>query len=146
MDRRSTLGRSIARWYCDFGGAVLGILPAQESGLWHPDAIERALAHGEKDRVRATYHRGTHWAERVRMAQWWSDHLDQLRAGGAVLKVRFDRAWRAKTVGSVGGASASCKDWEKQQPQVPALAMVPLDQHAMRADIHLTGSLPFGVT
>lgn len=60
-----------------------------ESGLWHPDAIERALAHGEKDRVRAAYHRGTHWAERVRMAQWWSDHLDQLRAGGKVLKVKF---------------------------------------------------------
>ncbi len=60
-----------------------------ESGLWHPDAIERALAHGEKDRVRAAYHRGTHWAERVRMAQWWSDHLDQLRAGGKVLKGRF---------------------------------------------------------
>lgn len=60
-----------------------------ESGLWHPDAIGRALAHGEKDRVRAAYHRGTHWAERVRMAQWWSDHLDQLRAGGKVLKVKF---------------------------------------------------------
>ena len=62
-----------------------------ESGLWHPDAIERALAHGERDRVRAAYHRGTHWAERVRMAQWWSDHLDQLRAGGKVLKVKFRR-------------------------------------------------------
>jgi integrase len=60
-----------------------------ESGLWHPDAIERALAHGEKDRVRAAYHRGTHWAERVRMAQWWSDHLDQLRVGGKVVKVKF---------------------------------------------------------
>jgi integrase len=62
-----------------------------ESGLWHPDAIERALAHGEKDRVRAAYHRGTHWAERVRMAQWWSDHLDQLRMRGKVLKVKFRR-------------------------------------------------------
>lgn len=58
-----------------------------ESGLWHPDAIERALAHGEKDKVRAAYHRGTHWAERVRMAQWWSDHLDQLRIGGKVVKM-----------------------------------------------------------
>jgi len=60
-----------------------------ESGLWHPDAIERALAHGEKDKVRAAYHRGAHWAERVRMAQWWSDYLDQLRVGGAVIKGRF---------------------------------------------------------
>lgn len=60
-----------------------------ESGLWHPDAIERALAHGEKDKVRAAYHRGAHWAERVRMAQWWSDHLDQLKVGGKVVKVGF---------------------------------------------------------
>ncbi|ATY32523.1 tyrosine-type recombinase/integrase [Sphingomonas psychrotolerans] len=60
-----------------------------ESGLWHPDAIERALAHGERDRVRAAYHRGAHWAERVRMAQWWSDYLDQLRVGGKVIKAKF---------------------------------------------------------
>lgn len=60
-----------------------------ESGLWHPDAIERALAHGEKDRVRAAYHRGAHWDERVRMAQWWSDYLDQLRVGGKVIKAKF---------------------------------------------------------
>ncbi len=60
-----------------------------ESGLWHPDAIERALAHGEKDKVRAAYHRGAHWAERVKMAQWWSDYLDQLRVGGEVIKGKF---------------------------------------------------------
>lgn len=51
-----------------------------ESGLWTPDAIERALAHQGKDIVRAIYHRGRHWDERVRMAQWWSDYLDQLRS------------------------------------------------------------------
>lgn len=62
-----------------------------ESGLWHPDAIERALAHGEKDKVRAAYHRGAHWAERVRMAQWWSDYLDQLRVGGKVIKGKFSK-------------------------------------------------------
>jgi integrase len=52
-----------------------------ESGKWHPDAIERALAHGDNDKVRAAYHRGAHWDERVAMAQWWSDHLDALRTG-----------------------------------------------------------------
>lgn len=60
-----------------------------ESGLWHPDAIERALAHGDRDKVRAAYHRGAHRAERVRMAQRRSDHLDQLRAGGKVIKGKF---------------------------------------------------------
>ena len=52
-----------------------------ESGKWNPDAIERALAHGDTDKVRAAYHRGAHWKERVEMAQWWSDYLDQLRKG-----------------------------------------------------------------
>ena len=50
-----------------------------ECGLWSPDAIERALAHRDGNNVRGAYHRGTHWNERVRMAQWWSDHLDELR-------------------------------------------------------------------
>jgi integrase len=53
-----------------------------ESGKWHPDAIERALAHGDSDKIRGAYHRGAHWQERVAMAQWWSDYLDQLREGG----------------------------------------------------------------
>lgn len=50
-----------------------------ESGLWSADAIELALAHDNSSSVRGTYHRGQHWDERVRMAQWWSDHLDELR-------------------------------------------------------------------
>lgn len=56
-----------------------------ESGKWNPDAIERALAHGERDKIRAAYNRAAHWAERVAMAQWWSDYLDVLRRGAQVL-------------------------------------------------------------
>ena len=59
-----------------------------ESGKWHPDAVERALAHKDSDKVRAAYHRGAHWDERVRMAQWWSDHLDTLRKGADVAPIR----------------------------------------------------------
>ncbi len=59
-----------------------------ESGKWHPDAIERALAHGDSDKVRAAYHRGAHWPERVAMGQWWSDHLDALRDGADVIPFR----------------------------------------------------------
>jgi integrase len=50
-----------------------------ESGRWSPDAIERALAHGERDRVRAAYNRAAHMRERAEMMQWWSDYLDKLR-------------------------------------------------------------------
>lgn len=54
--------------------------------LWSADAIERALAHGDDDKVRAAYHRGAHWEERVEMAQWWADYLDHLRSGADILK------------------------------------------------------------
>jgi len=50
-----------------------------ESGLWSQDAIERSLAHQDTNSVRGIYHHGQHWEERVRMAQWWSDYLDELR-------------------------------------------------------------------
>lgn len=55
-----------------------------ECGLWSADAIERGLAHGDSNAIRGIYHRGKHWDERVRMAQWWSDHLDELRPGNKV--------------------------------------------------------------
>ena len=51
-----------------------------ESGKWSPDAIERSLAHADKDAVRGIYNRGRYWDERVAMHQWWSDYLDDLRA------------------------------------------------------------------
>lgn len=54
-----------------------------ESGLWHRDAIERQLAHGETDEVRAAYHRADYLEERRRMLQWWSDHLESLAASTA---------------------------------------------------------------
>lgn len=62
-----------------------------ECGKWNLDAIERALAHGDSDKVRAAYHRGAHWKERVRMAQWWSDYLDKLRAGAEVVPIKTSK-------------------------------------------------------
>jgi integrase len=62
-----------------------------ESGKWSPDAIERALAHKDKDTVRAAYHRGAHWQERVEMAQWWADYLDTLRKGAEIVPITSRR-------------------------------------------------------
>lgn len=59
-----------------------------ESGKWHPDAIERALAHGDSDAVRGIYNRGHYWDDRVKMMTWWSDYLDRLRIGGAVVEFK----------------------------------------------------------
>lgn len=55
-----------------------------ESRKFSADAIERALAHVEVNDVRRAYTRGTYWDERVTMAQWWADYLDQLRKGAVV--------------------------------------------------------------
>lgn len=52
---------------------------ANESKLWHPDAIERAMAHVEKNAVRRAYDRGQHWDERVKMADWWAKLLTEIR-------------------------------------------------------------------
>lgn len=53
-----------------------------ESGKWNPDAIERALAHMVPGIIRRIYNQSAYWAERVEMAQWWSDYLDELRRKG----------------------------------------------------------------
>lgn len=63
-----------------------------ESGKWHPDAIERQLAHVEGNDVRRAYARGEHWEERARMMQFWSDYLERLRLGGNVIRARFRRS------------------------------------------------------
>ena len=52
---------------------------ANESGRWHPDVIERALAHVERNEIRRAYARGAHWDERVKLAQWWAVELDVMK-------------------------------------------------------------------
>ncbi|WP_353642473.1 integrase arm-type DNA-binding domain-containing protein [Mesorhizobium sp. WSM2239] len=59
-----------------------------ECGKWHPDAIERQLAHIENNSVRRAYVRAEHWDERVKMMQWWADYLDKLRNDRAVVRLR----------------------------------------------------------
>lgn len=51
-----------------------------EAGF-NPDAIERQLAHREKNQVRSAYNRGEYLPERRTMMQSWADHLDRLKSG-----------------------------------------------------------------
>ena len=50
-----------------------------EQQAWHPDAIERQLAHAPRNKIRAAYNYAEHLPERRRMMQAWADYLDQLR-------------------------------------------------------------------
>lgn len=51
---------------------------ANEAG-WNADAIERQLAHVERNQVRAAYDRGVRLPERVRLMAWWADYIDALQ-------------------------------------------------------------------
>lgn len=56
---------------------------ANESG-WNADAIERQLAHAERDQVRAAYDRGARLHERIKLMNWWAYYLDHRKVGKAL--------------------------------------------------------------
>lgn len=59
--------------------------------LQYPHAvIERQLAHGERNKVSASYNFAEHLPERRKMMQEWADYLDKLKAGAEV--IQFERA------------------------------------------------------
>ena len=65
-----------------------------ESGMWHPDAIERQLAHQEGNKVRAAYDRSLHMEQRRKMMQWWADHVDSLMIPADVIDLHSERKRR----------------------------------------------------
>jgi hypothetical protein len=56
------------------------------------DAIERLLAHGERDHVRAAYSYAEHLSERRKLMQQWANYVDGLRAGAKVVLIKR-QAW-----------------------------------------------------
>ncbi|MBL8224462.1 MAG: tyrosine-type recombinase/integrase [Chromatiales bacterium] len=54
---------------------------------WNRDAIERQLAHAERNNVRAAYNFAEHLPERRRMMQAWADYLDELRESAQALQM-----------------------------------------------------------
>ncbi len=84
-----------------------------EHSAFSPEVIERALAHGEPDKVRRAYNRAQYWDERVRMMQWWADYLDKLKRGPIVVQ----RPARADGVLGSGGEAAQELPFEAVTPQ-----------------------------
>jgi integrase len=56
---------------------------------WHRDAIERQLAHAERDAVRAVYNYAEHLPERRKMMQHWADYLDAITADNKIVGRRI---------------------------------------------------------
>jgi len=54
---------------------------------WDSDVVERQLAHGDRNKIRASYNFAQHLPERRRMMQAWADYLDGLKDGGKVVPI-----------------------------------------------------------
>ncbi len=54
---------------------------------WNSDAIERQLAHSEKNGVRAAYNYAEYLPERTKMMQAWADYLHGLEKGADVISI-----------------------------------------------------------
>ena len=61
--------------------------------LGYPHAvIEAQLAHAERNKVAAAYNFAQYLPERRKMMQEWSDYLDRLKAGAAVIPLHGEAA------------------------------------------------------
>ena len=56
------------------------------------DVIERQLAHGDRNKIRAAYNRSQYLAERTEMMQWYSDYLAGLKAGADLIFINNIKA------------------------------------------------------
>jgi len=51
------------------------------------DWIEKQLAHGDSNKIRAIYNKAQHLPERTEMMQTWADYLDGLRNGAEIIPI-----------------------------------------------------------
>ena len=59
---------------------------ANEAGK-DPDVIERHLAHVERNKVRAAYHRAQYLPERRELMRWWGERVDAWEHGAKVISL-----------------------------------------------------------
>jgi len=71
--------------------ASVGFLARLNEMGFHPDWIERQLAHDERKKVRAAYNHAQYLPERRRMMQQWADYLDNLAEDRKVIVHHFGR-------------------------------------------------------
>lgn len=55
---------------------------------WNRDAIERQLAHAERNSVRAAYNHAEFMPERKTMMQAWADYLEGIKSGAKIIPIR----------------------------------------------------------
>ncbi len=80
MNRMGYKGKATPHGFRATGSTILN-----ESGLFERDWIELALAHQERDSVRAAYNSALYLSQRRNMLEWWAQYLDNRRAEGMLL-------------------------------------------------------------
>ena len=56
------------------------------------DIIEAALAHKEENAIRGAYNHAEYLETRRKMMNWWSDYLDGVEQGAAIIPIRLNRS------------------------------------------------------
>ena len=79
-NRLGYAGRNTVHGFRTVASTVLN-----ESRKWHPDVIERQLAHQESNKVRSVYNRAEYLDERRNMMEWWSEYIESLIVKGDVI-------------------------------------------------------------
>lgn len=74
-------GRLVAHGLRSLGSTTLN-----EQGF-NPDAIEAALSHSDENEIRRAYNRSDYFEQRVKMMQWWSDHIEQASQGSISMTI-----------------------------------------------------------
>lgn len=58
-------------------------------GGFRADVIERQLAHGDRNKIRAAYNHAQYMTERKEMLQWYADKIDSLKSNASVVVGNF---------------------------------------------------------
>jgi integrase len=74
LKRMGYYGRMTGHGFRSLASTILN-----EQRKYHPDVIERQLAHAGRDEVRAAYNRAEYLLERKKMMQDYADFLDKMR-------------------------------------------------------------------
>ncbi|MFY9288984.1 MAG: site-specific integrase, partial [Alphaproteobacteria bacterium] len=88
LRRMGYAGRMTGHGYRALASTILN-----ESRKYHPDIIEKQLAHADRNEVRAAYNRADYLLERKKMMQDWADFLDRSLADqDNVIQGRFENS------------------------------------------------------
>jgi integrase len=88
LKRMGYAGRMTGHGFRSLASTILN-----EQRKYHPDIIERQLAHADRNEVRAVYNRADYMLERKKMMQEWADFLDSaVKEENRIVKGEFGQS------------------------------------------------------